>query len=316
MLLGKPVGLVLGPDEHEGLAVPQLGQQRCQLVLLIFLGNLIKFLRDIRACAPHHPHCQEEIVVEELISSLPDGGREGGGEHQGDPVCLVRHVGISHDLLHVRHEPHVQHPVSLVQHQVLHHVEPHLPLTHEVDEPARGGDEDVTARDERGELVTRRYASIGQGRRQLTGKRKFLDLCVDLDGELPGRGDDEAPWLVTALFTPGLVGGQKVVNDGEEESSSLARPSLSTSHQVSPCHHYGEGILLNRGERGVANLDHVVHDQTQSLLRHIKTCSQQGSSTVRKMTGQRKNVRTLALKGLKVQCLWLLTLGWMGICQK
>ena len=51
---------------------------------------------------------------------------------------LGRHVGIVDDPPDVGHEAHVQHPVGLVQHEVLHRVEPDLLLLHKVQQSANG----------------------------------------------------------------------------------------------------------------------------------------------------------------------------------
>ena len=45
---------------------------------------------------------------------------------------LGGHVGVVDDPPDVGHEAHVQHPVRLVQHEVLHSMEPNLLLLHKV----------------------------------------------------------------------------------------------------------------------------------------------------------------------------------------
>ena len=56
----------------------------------------------------------------------------------GTNPYLGRHVGIVDDPPDVGHEAHVQHPVGLVQHEVLHRVEPDLLLLHKVQQSANG----------------------------------------------------------------------------------------------------------------------------------------------------------------------------------
>ena len=56
----------------------------------------------------------------------------------GTNPYLGRHVGIVDDPPDVGHEAHVQHPVGLVQHEVLHRVEPDLLLLHKVQQSAHG----------------------------------------------------------------------------------------------------------------------------------------------------------------------------------
>ena len=114
--------------------------------------------------------------MEELVGHLSNDGGEGRGEHERDPVPLRRHVRVSHNLLHVGHEPHVQHSISLIQHEVLHHVEADLALPHEVHEPARGGHQDVTAVGEGGQLAPCGH-SCGGGEGSLRGGRGVIMGC-------------------------------------------------------------------------------------------------------------------------------------------
>ncbi|MNC75592.1 hypothetical protein D3C75_1271530 [compost metagenome] len=42
-------------------------------------------------------------------------------------------------------ETHVQHPVGFIQHQNLHVTQVHKPLIHQINQPSRGGNQNVRA---------------------------------------------------------------------------------------------------------------------------------------------------------------------------
>ena len=98
--------------------------------------------------------------MEELGRNLSDWIRKSCREHQslsgtlqlldGDDADFLkekkhlnpyfgRHVGIVDDPPDVGHETHVQHPVCLVQHEVLHSMEPNLLLLYKVQQSANYG---------------------------------------------------------------------------------------------------------------------------------------------------------------------------------
>ena len=57
---------------------------------------------------------------------------EGGGEHEGLPLAGGRHVVLLHDAADLGLEPHVQHPVGLVQAEVPAELQRDLACSQEV----------------------------------------------------------------------------------------------------------------------------------------------------------------------------------------
>ena len=67
--------------------------------------------------------------------------RHGGGEHQRLPVR--RQLG--DDFADVVDETHVEHAVGFVEHEAFDAVEPKRIALHEIEQPARRGDENIDA---------------------------------------------------------------------------------------------------------------------------------------------------------------------------
>jgi hypothetical protein len=111
---------------------------------------------------------------------------EGGGEEQplttlGDGVEDARHL----------EEAHVGHVVGLVEDGDLDLVEVDGTAIHEVDESARGGDEQVDALGQRIDLLVVGQTAGDQLVPQAADVDERLEGVADLHGELTGRDEHE-----------------------------------------------------------------------------------------------------------------------------
>ena len=88
---------------------------------------------------------------------------------------------------------------------------------------------------------------------------ELASLLADLDGELPGRRDDDS---LGCLGRKADVGGSPCgyysVDDGKEESGSLATACLSAGHQVSASQDDGHAMLLDWSRNGVIGPLHIL----------------------------------------------------------
>jgi hypothetical protein len=91
-----------------------------------------------------------------------------------------------------RQEADVEHAVGFVEHEHFDVPEVEEALLEEVFEAARGGDEDVDAAAELGDLLALADAAEDDGRLHAHGAAVSLDLLFDLSGELAGRREDES----------------------------------------------------------------------------------------------------------------------------
>ena len=125
--------------------------------------------------------------------------------------------------------------------------------------PARGGHQDVAAPPELGSLVHGLGAAVEDGGLDVGAGGELASLLADLNGELPGRRDDDS---LGCLGREADVGGSPCgyysVDDGEEEGGSLATACLSAGHQVSACQDDRHTMLLDWSRNGVIGPFHVL----------------------------------------------------------
>ena len=98
---------------------------------------------------------------------------------------------LGEDAANVGHKAHVEHPIGLVEHEGLDGPQVDELLAHQVDQPARSGDEDLDALAQGDRLGPLADAAIDH-RMPLAGKTAVRpEALADLDGQFPGRGEHE-----------------------------------------------------------------------------------------------------------------------------
>ena len=132
-----------------------------------------------------------------------------------------------------------------------------MTLAAEVEETTRGGDEEVTAATESGDLRAFGDTAVtgGDGRTGITGISG--DVLSDLDDELAGRGQNQAAnaALVGAVLAPDQLGEQR-----EGESGGLAGARLGHADNVLTLDDDRNGGLLDRRRFRVALIGHGFED--------------------------------------------------------
>ena len=123
---GEEVGILLclNKDQRPLLRIAlRILHQLLQLGALVKLRHLMEGLAYVAASSTDKANGEEEVILsQEFLSRLLYFVWEGCREHQSLTLpfwSLLGHVWILHHLLDFRHETHIQHPVGLVQHQVL-----------------------------------------------------------------------------------------------------------------------------------------------------------------------------------------------------
>ena len=105
-------------------------------------------------------HGDPDRIAQHLPGEFGDGARHGGREEQGLPLCgQLRHDGAD-----VVDEPHIEHAVGFIEHEVLDAAEAKRVATHEVEQAAGCGDEHVDAVEQRTHLAAHRHAADRQAR--------------------------------------------------------------------------------------------------------------------------------------------------------
>ena len=153
-------------------------------------------------------------LVQYFFGQLADLGRHGGGEEQ----ILSFWREKRNDLHDIINKAHVQHPVCLVQYQVLQTFQ--LDITHiEVSDHSSGCANDDVGACGKGLFFIGEIASVpaaiysdGADRREIG---QSFEVLSDLYGQLAGRDNDQGIDLVVD------TGGKQLVDDGQEECGRL-----------------------------------------------------------------------------------------------
>ena len=142
------------------------------------------------------------------------------------------------DAAHVVDEAHVQHPVGLVQHEDLQPGQVDELLAVEVAQAAGGGHQDVHALFQPLHLGSLAHAAEDDGGAQGQVLAIGLKALLDLEGQLPGGGEDQGP-DGAAL---GLAAAELLENGGGE-GAGLAGAGLGAAQHVPAGQRGGNGLL-------------------------------------------------------------------------
>ena len=188
-------------------------------------------------------------ILQVLAGDLFDGGRHRRAE-QGRQA-IIR--GARRDRLDVLSKAHAQHFVGLVEDQHAHVRQVQRTLLDEVDDAARGADDDLGAALEGADLrAVRRAAVDGDDVEAGSAGREILDRLGALHGELTGGGQDQG--LDVALI--GIDDGQQ----RQAEGGRLAGARLGDADDVAQLQQRRDGSCLDRGGDAEAHVGDGLED--------------------------------------------------------
>ena len=150
-------------------------------------------------------------------------------------------------------EPHVQHPVGLVQHEDLQLGQVQQALSVQVRQAAWRGDEDLRSGLDGVHLGLLTHAAVDDYALQGQILAIALHLLLVLNGQLPGGGQDERPDGGLALFAGHRVLGEPL-QDGHGKGAGFSRSGASAAQHVSAFQGRGDGASLDGSRLGVSLL--------------------------------------------------------------
>ena len=179
----------------------------------------------------------EHVALGEGCDLRRHGGRE---EHR-----LAAHRDAPDDPVDVVDEPHVEHPVRLVEDEPADPARREVGRADEVEEPSRRADHEVEPGEELLLLPAHRSAPVKHGDPRSERSSDLLRLGADLQRQLARRTDDERLQLALRL---------EALEDRHEEREGLSRSRLGDPDDVVAGERIGQGHLLNRRRRHVSRL--------------------------------------------------------------
>ena len=153
------VGAVLGAGEHQHALDLRIAQKRREEGRLAGGGDVKDALLDPLHGGGDRRHRHLDRIAQVLVRERRDRVRHGRGEEQG--LALAGQE--LHDALQGVDEAEVEHLVGLVQNQDLDIAQGERAAVDEVEQAARGGDEDVDAGAELALLLADGHAAVDHG---------------------------------------------------------------------------------------------------------------------------------------------------------
>ena len=241
--IGEPIRPVLGAREDQRLRHRLVAQEVDDQRRLQFLGHRIDGLGDA-GCRRRLPlNRDRDGIAQHLAGQRRNRRRHGRAEEQG----LATRRQLREDPPDLRQETHVQHPVRLVQHQMLDVPQPRVARAHVIHQPAGRRDDDVDAAAERVFLRPHADAPVDRRSRDRRVDGERVEVVQNLGRQLSGRSQDER------LRRPPRPVDQSV-NDGQQERGGLAASRLRARHHVAAVERRRNGLALNGGRTNEAEL--------------------------------------------------------------
>ncbi len=194
------------------------------------------------------PAHAQQAVLQSLLGRAghddPDGIVEVTRNHPADPFGHGRRrqddlwlIGHFDDAFDVRGEAGIEHLVALVEDEQLHPAQGQAAAGHHVEDAAGGADHDVNTLAEGQFLGAVADTTVDQ--RRLEAGFERLEDTVHLDGELPGRGDDQGAG-------PGAANRDQPLDERQHVGERLARTGRRLDDDITAGQHRRNGFHLNR----------------------------------------------------------------------
>ena len=235
----------LGEFAHRRLAVAEDDRggdalfldQVAQRIALGALAGLDEKLGNVHVGARGPRHLDRLGIRQEFVGKLLDRRRHRRGEEQG--LAIRRQLGA--DILDVGDEPHVEHPVRLVDDEHVAAGEQDLAALEQVHQAARRRDQHVDALFERLDLIAHLHAADQQRHRKLVIPAVILEILGHLRGKLARRFEDQR-----ARHQRAGAALREDVDHRQHERGGLAGPRLGDADHVAHHQDRRDRSRLNR----------------------------------------------------------------------
>ena len=286
--MGHAVGAVLGAAEDDDGVIVDSFEQLEQQVGLLRVGHGINHMLDVLGRRATRADLNGLRLLHRPVDLRLDFGRNGGGKQGGVPLARA----FLDDAPHVGQETHVKHAVSFIQHEELNAVESAAALLHEVQQPARRGNQHVQSVAQGIFLQAVTDAAENDGHAQIREPGEVPQSGLDLGGEFAGRFKDQHAGLGPVLAELG--------QDRQGESGRFARAGLGTADDILAGHNERNGAKLDGRRLDIAHgFDAIEHGRGKT-----KFAKSHGSLRVRH-GGFRRQIGCLRGVGL--------SRGWFGL---
>ena len=242
---GDAIGAVLGAGEHQHALEARVAQHRRQeLALALARHEDDVLLHPLHRGGGRRDHDLDR-VVEVFLGQGGDRLRHRRREQQG--LALARQQ--LHDPLQGVDEAEIEHPVGFVENQNLDARQHERAAVDQIEQAARGGDEDIDAGCEPALLRRKRNSAKHDRGRERQPAAIALEALRDLARQLAGRGEHQG---AAASRRGALRALREELQHRQGKGGGLAGSGLRDAAEVSAGEHLRDGLRLDRRRRGVA----------------------------------------------------------------
>ena len=252
---------MLGTPEHQRLfalvAFEVAFQQLCLVTLRDEMHSLGDFLNRFAGGGHLHLDGIAQIGVGQILDQFRHRGRK--------QQCLTLQRNVFRDFFQGMDEPHVQHLVSLIQHQITAMFQIDRVAFQKVDQPARRGHQHIGALGKPFGLAENALAA-GDGMNLASGAfGKNLKVYSDLRNKFARWGQDKRAHVAGAGRVADI---QQAVQQGQAKRGGFAGAGLRQTHQIAARHDMRDRLHLNGGWCGDCGFSQCC----QYLGRQAKVC--------------------------------------------
>ncbi|ENN88030.1 hypothetical protein RHSP_50969 [Rhizobium freirei PRF 81] len=259
-MLHQLLGTVLGTQEDDGTAI-RIGGDRFleDFGLVVLAGDEVDILLHLVGRLAWRRHFDLDRIGQVVGSEIGNRLRHGGRKQQG--LALGRdELG---DLAQVVDEAEVEHLVGLVEDEMGDVAERQSAAADEIEQAARGGDEDIGAALKLKLLLVDRSATDHEVDPQVRLAHEELEVVGDLVHQLAGRSEDQrADGAV--VRTLGVL--QQHFYDRQAEGGRLAGACLGEANEIAALENERDRLCLDRRRSGEV----VLRQRIDNLLGETK----------------------------------------------
>lgn len=218
---------VLGSGKYEHVPDFRILQKVDDQTILASFVDVVHALTDGLGGRRNRSNFHFLRITENSSCKSHDIGRHSGREEQ----CLTLDRDDFQELLDIVYEPHIEHPVRLIEHEYLDVRKRNISLTHEVQKPSRSRDQNIDPLPEPLHLIPLLHSPKYNCLMQSGISSVCLETLLYLDSELPCRSHDEG--LDLPFPFQGVFFRMEELENGYRECGGLPGTCLSTPKKIS-----------------------------------------------------------------------------------
>ena len=245
---------MLGANKDHSALYFRLMTNGFKQLLLVHLAGQDQTLVDALCSRRQRRDLNTLWVGQQFFGEVGDFLRHGGRKQ----ARLTRLRDFTDDQTDWLDKAHVQHLVSFVQDQMLHHIKADGALLHQVNQAARGGDQDVDTTLHRADLLADVCPTIDQSAGQADEFAIGAQAVCNLASQFAGWAQDQRAASACASMNAAFA---QMVQQGQREGCGLARTGLGEAQNVERLHGRWNGLHLDGGRMLIAFACNGVQDR-------------------------------------------------------